>query len=102
MSLTRSLLGLAFASADLLMEVGADGRIGLALGAAPGGGTPEVLKGSSLSSLFIAADEARVREAFSLTRTGRGRPVTGDLQCGDRVRAATLRLFALPELAPLI
>lgn len=102
MSLTRSLLGLAFASADLLMEVSGDGQIGLALGAAPGGGTPEALKCSSLTSLFIPADEVRVREALSLTRTGRCRPVTADVRCGDRVRAATLRLFALPELAPRI
>ena len=102
MSLTRSLLGLAFASADMLMEVDADGSIGLALGAAPGGGTPEAFKGTSLASMFIAADEAKVREALSLTRKGRGRPVSGDVLCGDRVRAATLRLFALPELAPLI
>ena len=102
MSLTRSLLGLAFASADLLMEVTADGEIGLALGAAPSGGTPEALKGSTLSSLFIAADDVRVREALAGVRTGRAPPVKGDVRCGDRVRAATLRLFALPEIAPLI
>ena len=74
MSLTRSLLGLAFASADLLMEVGADGRIGLALGAAPGGGTPETLKGTSLSSLFIARTKpGSARRSASLARDVVGR-----------------------------
>ncbi|MFN3814819.1 EAL domain-containing protein [Brevundimonas sp.] len=102
MSLTRSLLGLAFASADLLVEVDADGRISLALGAPPGGGAPEALKGSSLATLFVPAEESRIRKALVLTRTGRGQPLKGDVRCGDRVRAATLRLFALPELAPAI
>lgn len=102
MSLTRSLLGLAFASADLLVEVEADGRIGLALGAAPAGGGPDALKGVSLASLFVQADEARVNEALAGVLTGRGEPVKGDLRCGDRMRPATLRLFALPELAPRI
>lgn len=51
-------LAFAFAGADLLLEVGRDGTIGLALGAASGvaGRSDESLKGSRLEAIFAPAE----------------------------------------------
>jgi len=100
MSLTRNLLGMAFASADLLAEVDEQGRIVLALGAAPDGVNTESLKGRLLSELFTAPSGTSVAEALASRMQGRmSLPV--QIQWGaGKVRDAELKLFGMPELAP--
>ncbi|MEH6664428.1 MAG: EAL domain-containing protein [Brevundimonas sp.] len=100
MSLTRNLLGMAFASADLLAEVDENGRIVLALGAAPEGTNTEGLKGQLLAELFTPASSATIREALAAPTEGRlSLPV--EIQWGpSRVRPSELKLFSMPELAP--
>lgn len=100
MSLTRNLLGMAFASADLLVEVDEKGRIVLALGAAPDGIDTESLKGRLLANLFTPASGVDVAGALASRTQGRTTlPV--QVRWGDaRVRDADLKLFGMPELAP--
>ncbi len=100
MSLTRSLLGMAFASADLLLEVDADGRILLALGAAPDGADPESIKGASLADMMAPASRAEVLEAMARRSPGRDTVPVKVRWGAAKVRDAELKLFGLPELAP--
>ena len=100
MSLTRSLLGMAFASADLLLEVDEGGRIALALGAAPDGGDTESLQGQLLADVVAPESRAGVMEAMTRRKPGRD-AFTVQVRWGAaQVREAELKLFALPELAP--
>lgn len=100
MSLTRSLLGMAFASADLLLEVDEAGRIVLALGAAPNGGDTESLQGQLLSDLAAPSSRADVAEALGRRGAGRQTAIVQVHWGAAKVREAELKLFGLPELAP--
>jgi EAL domain-containing protein (putative c-di-GMP-specific phosphodiesterase class I) len=95
------LLGFAFASADLLMEVGVDGRIALVIGAS------EALSGSAETDLVGRAwrefvhplDIAMVEALFDGLETGlRGGPVVLRLAgaAGGRPRAVAMSVFRLP------
>jgi EAL domain-containing protein (putative c-di-GMP-specific phosphodiesterase class I) len=95
------LLGFAFASADLLVEVGTDGRIAFALGAS------EVVSGAAEGELtgrawsdFIHADDLPMVEALfeGLEDGSRTRPVIARLtpQKGKAERAVSICAFRLP------
>jgi EAL domain-containing protein (putative c-di-GMP-specific phosphodiesterase class I) len=94
---SHRLLGFAFASADLLLEIAASGKIALAVGAG------EALSGSSETALigrawrdFIEPVDAPMIEAlFEGLETGqRAGPVTVRLRGGSR--AAAFSAFRLP------
>jgi EAL domain-containing protein (putative c-di-GMP-specific phosphodiesterase class I) len=98
---SHRLLGFAFASADLLVEIDADGRIAFAIGAS------EALSGSRETSLvsrrwseFIdPADRAMLGAMFDGLDDGmRGGPVVVSLAAGDGVgRAVALAACRLPQ-----
>lgn len=94
----RRLLGLAFASADLLLEV-EDGRVVLALGAAQKimGQDERALASRAWRDLFAAADQPLIDSlTLALTDGYRRGPVTARL-AGARARHVSLTLRALPE-----
>jgi len=94
----RRLLGLAFASADLLLEV-ENGRVGLALGAAQRimGQDERTLMGRAWRDLFTAADRPLIDAATSVCDDGqRHGPITVRM-AGDPPRHVNLTLRALPD-----
>lgn len=105
MSLTPRLLGLAFASADALIEIDAEGVVRFALGA---GATSEVPLsqwiGTPLSERLDADSASKLQSILqSLDNGKRSAPLEVMVDCGqDRGRKATLSAFRLPELAPAI
>ncbi|WP_300574104.1 EAL domain-containing protein [Phenylobacterium sp.] len=97
----KSLLGFAFAAADLLIEVTSDGEISVALGAgeALAGSTDQDLKGARLADFVAAEDRQLVAVLLGGLEEGRrGGPVVVRLhsQSGDSHRAASLSAFRLP------
>lgn len=106
MSTKSRLLGMAFAAADALVELDAEGRIGMALGAAPGVGAtaPGVWPGMLLSDLLGKAARKPLADALAAIRPNeRPAPLDVLVVCDpDHVRRARLRLYQLPELAPAI
>ena len=99
-SLTLQLLGFAFASADLLFEVDADGQIVTAVGAGATalGLEDRALKGMSYEDLFAAGDHAPIAQALGAVSAGqRTAPLAVRLRNGATAR---LSAFALPQLAP--
>ena len=105
MSLTTRLLGLAFASADALIEVDDLGVVRFALGSGP---SPEMPLpswiGTALADYLDAESGKQLQSALeALTSGKRSAPVTITIDCGNgRSRHATLSAFLLPELAPAI
>ncbi|MFN3559423.1 MAG: EAL domain-containing protein [Brevundimonas sp.] len=96
------LLGLAFASADLLIELDGDRNIAFFLGATP---TPGMdLSGRALTSLLGQASRAIVEGLLRDVKPGlRAAPVDILVVCGEgKVRRARLSAFALPDLAPAV
>lgn len=94
----RRLLGLAFASADLLLEV-ENGRVSLALGAAQRimGQDERTLMGRAWRDLFTAADRPLIDAATSATDDGqRHGPITVRM-AGGAARHVNLILRALPD-----
>ncbi|HEX8470623.1 MAG TPA: EAL domain-containing protein, partial [Brevundimonas sp.] len=103
MPIRKRLLGFAFASADLLIELSADGRVAMALGSGPAAGVgPEAFQGLPLIDRLAPGGGKILMKALAGLKPGaRTGPVELLLACGDgRVRRATLRAFMLPELAP--
>ncbi|HEV7351638.1 MAG TPA: EAL domain-containing protein [Brevundimonas sp.] len=98
---TRSqLLGLAFAAADLLVEVDRQGAIQLALGSSPCGKKPaEALIGEPVFERLDVAGQAELRRALAELQPGRrSAPLHLRLLCeGDMARKLVMRLFRLPE-----
>lgn len=97
----QRLLGFAFASADLLLEITAEGRIGFAIGAS------EALSGSAETALvgrawrdFIDPRDRPMVEALlgGLNDGGRGGPVVVTLagSAGASERAASFTAFRMP------
>lgn len=95
----QRLLGFAFASADLLLEVAPDGKIGLAIGAS------EALSGSAETDLvgrdwrdFIDPRDRMVVASLlnGLKDGGRGGPVTVSLAGDGGGRAASMTAFRMP------
>jgi EAL domain-containing protein (putative c-di-GMP-specific phosphodiesterase class I)/GGDEF domain-containing protein len=94
----RRLLGLAFASADLLLEV-ENGRVTLALGAAQRlmGRDERALTGQAWPALFAAVDRPLIDAVTQVIDDGQRRgPVTVRL-AGEPPRHVNLTLRALPE-----
>lgn len=101
--MTARLLGLAFASADALVEIEPGGGIAFAIGAGAGSGQDAgVWSGRPLLDILHNGEAA----LSSLIATGAGvrtEPMSVLLNAGPgRLRRATLRAFALPQLAPAI
>jgi EAL domain-containing protein (putative c-di-GMP-specific phosphodiesterase class I) len=105
MSLTSRLLGMAFASADVLFELD-QMQIAFAIGAGPVVGVDPgaAWVGHGLDELLDAESRAPVRTAISALTSGlRSEPLDVRILTGDgRARRASLRAFILPELAPFV
>ncbi|WP_395944634.1 EAL domain-containing protein [Brevundimonas sp.] len=103
--MTARLLGLAFASADALVEIDAKGSVAFALGAGPATGqdVAALWTGKPLAN-FLHEGGATVVQALLATKPGARSPATQILIAAgpDRVRRASLRAFILPQLAPAI
>lgn len=99
-SLTKRLLGFAFAAADLMIEIDARRRVVFALGAH--GGKDSGLIGRRLDDLIAAADRGKLEPLFNGLRTGerRGPEALGLLTPDGCTRGAELSVFALPDLEP--
>jgi EAL domain-containing protein (putative c-di-GMP-specific phosphodiesterase class I) len=98
---SHSLLGFAFASADLLIEIAADGKIAVALGAsaALSGSAETALVGRAWRDFIDARDRPMVEALFDGLGEGvRGGPVVVSLTgAADGVeRAAALSALCLP------
>lgn len=94
----RRLLGLAFASADLLLEV-ENGRVTLALGAAQRimGQDERTLMGRAWRDLFTVADRPLIDAATSVMDDGlRHGPITVRM-AGEPPRHVNLTMRALPD-----
>ena len=106
MSISRRLLGLAFASADTLIEIDADGCVVMAIGAGPASGIDPGTDwiGRPLVALLGKASGVLVTEALADLQPGvRSLPIDILVSCdADHVRRARLRTFCLPEIAPAV
>ena len=106
MSFKSRLLGLAFASADVLIELDGERRVSFAIGAGPADGVDpgQAWSGRPIDDLLGPADRVRVGLAFDdLTPGGRSEPLDLHILTSDgRSRRALLRGFILPDLAPAI
>jgi EAL domain-containing protein (putative c-di-GMP-specific phosphodiesterase class I) len=106
MTMKSRLLGMAFASADTLLELDATGRIALALGAGPcpQGSGADAWTGQRLTDLVGKAGQKPLADALAAIRPNvRAAPIETLILCdADHVRRARLRLFQLPDLAPSI
>jgi EAL domain-containing protein (putative c-di-GMP-specific phosphodiesterase class I) len=94
----RRLLGLAFASADLLLEI-ENGRVSLALGAAQRimGQNERTLMGRAWRDLFTVADRPLIDAATSVVDDGlRHGPITARM-AGDPPRHVNLTMRVLPD-----
>ncbi len=106
MNTKSRLLGMAFAAADTLLELRADGRVEIALGAgpSPGGAGADSWHGAMLTDLVGKAGQKPLADALAAIRPNE-RPAAIDLliTCdAEYVRRARLRLFQLPDLAPAV
>lgn len=97
---TARLLGLAFASADLLLEVDDRQRIVFALG--PNPSRKKSLVGASIADLFEASDQGKIERLIQDVRPGerRGPAIFRMSRADGVVVKARLSLFALPDLQP--
>jgi len=101
--MTVRLLGLAFASADALIEVDSAGVIAFAMGAGPVSGQDAATwVGKAFHS--VLHEGASVAGALRGLQPGARTPAISALVPAgeDRVRRATLRAFVLPQLAPAV
>jgi EAL domain-containing protein (putative c-di-GMP-specific phosphodiesterase class I) len=98
---SHRLLGFAFASADLLLEISSSGLVSYALGAseAISGSQEDDLVGRPWRAIVDEGDWPMVEALFDGLETGRrGGPVLVRLRAEDGVaRAATLSAFTVPE-----
>ena len=106
MSIKTRLLGFAFASADVLVEIDATHVVTLAMGAGPTQAVDPAASwtGSRLTDLLAPASRSLLLEALTHSTIGkRIGPLDILLPCGEgRARRATLSAFMLPDLAPAI
>lgn len=104
MSLTVRLLGLAFASADALIEIDAQGAVAFAMGAGAVSGQDAGALWTDKPFADLFHDGGAALSEIRRTASGvRSAPIAVLLKAGpDRVRRATVRAFALPQLAPAL
>lgn len=106
MNTKSRLLGMAFAAADTLLELDAEGRIHMTLGAGPRPGGPAVdaWSGLRLTDLVGKSGQKPLADALAAIRPNeRPAPIDTLIVCdADHVRRARLRLFQLPDLAPAV
>ena len=106
MTTKSRLLGLAFASADVLLELDGSRHIAFAVGAGPAVGVDpaSAWPGVALDDLLEGSSRAVVAQALARLTPGlRLAPVDILVSCPEqRARRARLRLFELPELSPAI
>lgn len=99
-------MGLAFASADLLVEADADRRVTLCLGAGPVAGVDaaKAWTGTPLADHFDADGRTAVVAALdAMTGSARIPAIEIQVLCGDgRARRARFSAFQLPDLAPSV
>lgn len=102
MNFKARLLGLAFAAADALVEVGADGCVSMALGAGPTDEPATGWAGRRFTDLF--KDGAAVARSTRPDHPGRrSEEHEALIRCQDgRLRQCRVRAFSLPELAPTL
>lgn len=100
------LLGLAFASADLLFELDGAGVVAFAMGAGPATGIDpaKTWTGKPLADLLCKASRREVAAALAdMTPGARSNSIDVLVNCpGQQVRRARLRAFQLPALAPAV
>lgn len=104
MTLTVRLLGLAFASADALVEIDAQDNVAFAMGAGAVPGQDAGALWTKKPFLEILHEGASVIAAIRATKSG-ARSAALDVLIAvapGRVRRASLRAFVLPQLAPAI
>jgi len=105
MTIKSRLLGMAFASSDVLFELDRD-KVTFAIGAGPVPGVDPgaAWTGQGLDTLLGKTCLERVKAAIAALTPGvRSAPVDVEVLAGDgRVRRATLRAFLLPDLAPFV
>ncbi len=105
MSVKTRLLGLAFASSDLLLELDGERRIALALGSCP---SPELtlahLQGRLLHEILTPDTASRLSATLAaLVPETRSDPIAITLACSDvKARHAVVSLFMLSDLAPAV
>lgn len=100
MSAPHRLLSLAFAAADLLIEIEADGRVGLAVGGVRAllGGDERSMRGKPWRDLIAPPDQPMVAALQQSLEDGQRRgPVTVRLACGAETRSAELTVRRLPD-----
>ncbi|GAW40818.1 Cyclic di-GMP phosphodiesterase YfgF [Brevundimonas sp. SH203] len=104
MSLTTRLLGLAFASADTLVEVDANGVVVFAIGAGAAAGEDAGATWTGRPLIDLLHDGATVLAAVKDMKSGvRIAPTPILVTAGpDRVRRASFRAFVLPQMAPAV
>lgn len=100
------LLGMAFASADVLLELDGDHRVAFAVGAGPSPGVdPGVAwPGRTLQDILDPASCTRLKTAFAALGAGvRSDAIEVSALMPDGLsRPGLLRAFALPELTPAV
>ncbi|MFN3668163.1 MAG: EAL domain-containing protein [Brevundimonas sp.] len=100
------LLGMAFAAADTLLELDADGRVEVALGAGPcpAGPSADAWSGTLLTDMVGKAGQKPLADALAAIRPNdRSAFIEVLIVCSPaHVRRARLRLFQLPDLAPAV
>lgn len=104
MTLTTRLLGLAFASADTLVEVDPAGVVSFALGAGAVAGEDAGATWTGRPLIDLLHDGSATLAAVRGMKPGvRIAPASILVAAGpDRVRRATFRAFVLPQMAPAV
>lgn len=104
MSLTTRLLGLAFASADTLVEVDQKGMVSFAIGAGSVSGEDAGAAWTGRALQDLLHDGSSIMDALKALKPGVRIPPTSILVAAgpDRVRRASFRAFVLPQMAPAI
>ena len=105
MNIKSRLLGMAFASSDVLFELDGE-RVTFAVGAGPAAGQSpgDLWTGQALEALMTPASCARMTAALGAAVPGvRSAPIDVEVLIGDgRTRKAIAHAFALPDLAPSV
>jgi EAL domain-containing protein (putative c-di-GMP-specific phosphodiesterase class I) len=96
---THRLLGLAFAAADLLIEIDEKGRVGLVVGGVRAllGCDERALRGRQWRDMVAAKDQDLVAALHEDLGDGQRRgPILVRLVCGDELRSAELTVRSVP------